>query len=151
MNTAFKIIITILFVLCATPGFGQNNNEEINIHRIAIKIDSLLSQFNENEPGVAIGLVQNNQLIYEKYFGLANLDYEIPIHKGTSFHVASVSKKFTAFAILLLEDEGKLSLDDDIRIYLPEMHEFEPKITISHLLNHTSGLKDKYNLLRLSG
>jgi len=115
------------------------------------KIDSLLSHYNENEPGVAIGLVQNNQLIYEKYFGMANLDYEIPIHKGTSFHVASVSKQFTAFAIFLLEDEGKLSLDDDIRIYLPEMHEFEPKITIAHLLNHTSGLKDKYNLLRLSG
>ncbi|WP_127141501.1 serine hydrolase domain-containing protein [Flagellimonas marinaquae] len=151
MKTTFKIIITILFVLCTTLGVAQNNKEEINIHHIATKIDSLLSHYNENEPGIAIGLVQNNQLIYEKYFGMANLDYEIPIHKGTSFHVASVSKQFTAFAILLLEDEGKLSLDDDIRIYLPEMHEFEPKITIAHLLNHTSGLKDKYNLLRLSG
>jgi CubicO group peptidase (beta-lactamase class C family) len=151
MKTNFKIITTILFVLCTTTVFTQKISQEINIDRIATKIDSLLSNYNENEPGVAIGLVKNNQLIYEKYFGLANLDYEIPIHKGTSFHVASVSKQFTAFAILLLEDEGKLSLDDDIRIYLPEMHEFEPKITISHLLNHTSGLKDKYNLLRLSG
>lgn len=151
MKTTIKIITTILFVLCATLGFAQNNNEEINIHQIATKIDSLLSDYNENEPGVAIGLVKNNQLVYEKYLGLANLDYEIPIHKATSFHIASVSKQFTAFAILLLEDEGKLSLEDDIRIYLPEMHEFEHKVTISHLLNHTSGLKDKYNLLRLSG
>ncbi|WP_421812301.1 serine hydrolase domain-containing protein [Flagellimonas sp.] len=151
MRIPFKIITAILFVLSATIGSAQNNIEQINIHQIATKIDSLLSQYNDNEPGVAIGLVKNNQLVYEKYFGLANLDYEIPIHKETSFHVASVSKQFTAFAILLLEDEGKLSLDDDIRTYLPEMHQFEPKITIAHLLNHTSGLKDKYNLLRLSG
>jgi CubicO group peptidase (beta-lactamase class C family) len=151
MRTTFKFITYLLLVLNAVTAYAQNISEEINIHHIATKIDSLLSHYNENEPGVAIGLVQNNQLIYEKYFGMANLDYEIPIHKGTSFHVASVSKQFTAFAILLLEDEGKLSLDDDIRIYLPEMHEFEPKITIAHLLNHTSGLKDKYNLLRLSG
>ncbi|MCB2209225.1 MAG: beta-lactamase family protein [Bacteroidetes bacterium] len=151
MKTTIKIITTILFVLCATLGFAQNNNEEINIHQIATKIDSLLSDYNENEPGVAIGLVKNNQLVYEKYLGLANLDYEIPINKATSFHVASVSKQFTAFAILLLEDEGKLSLDDDIRIYLPEMHNFQNTITIRHLLNHTSGLKDQFNLLRLSG
>jgi CubicO group peptidase (beta-lactamase class C family) len=151
MRKTFKIIITILLVLCASIVSAQNNNEQIKIHHIATKIDSLLINYNENEPGVAIGLVKNNQLIYEKYFGLANLDYEIPIHKETSFHVASVSKQFTAFAILLLEDEGKLSLEDDIRIYLPEMHKFEHKITIRHLLNHTSGLKDKYNLLRLSG
>ncbi|MDV7140179.1 serine hydrolase domain-containing protein [Maribacter sp. TH_r10] len=143
--------MTLLFVLSAIHLVGQNKSNPINIHQIGTRIDSLLNHYNENEPGVSIGIVKNNQLIYEKYFGLANLDYEIPIHQETSFHVASVSKQFTAFAILLLEDEGKLSLDDDIRIYLPEMHEFEPKITIAHLLNHTSGLKDKYNLLRLSG
>lgn len=151
MRKIFKLTTTLLLVLFAITIYAQNNNGQFNIHHIATKIDSLLSNYNENEPGVAIGLVKNNQLIYEKYFGLANLDYEIPIYKETSFHVASVSKQFTAFAILLLEDEGKLSLEDDIGIYLPEMHKFEPKITIRHLLNHTSGLKDKYNLLRLSG
>ncbi|GAB4509790.1 MAG: hypothetical protein Tsb004_11340 [Allomuricauda sp.] len=151
MRTTFKFITSLLLVLNAVTSYAQNIGEEINIHRISIKIDSLLSHYNANEPGVAIGLVKNNKLVYEKYFGMANLDYGIPINKETSFHVASVSKQFTAFAILLLEDEGKLSLDDDIRAYLPEMHDFEPKITIAHLLNHTSGLKDKYNLLRLSG
>ncbi len=151
MRKNLKSIVTPLLVLYAAIVSAQNNTEQINIHHIATKIDSLLTNYDENEPGVAIGLVKNNELIYEKYFGLANLDYNIQIHKETSFHVASVSKQFTAFSILLLEDEGKLSLDDDIRIYLPEMHEFEPKITIGHLLNHTSGLKDKYNLLRLSG
>ncbi|WP_426430170.1 serine hydrolase domain-containing protein [Winogradskyella sp. HB-48] len=151
MRTKLKLIITLLLVLHAIIISAQNNTEQINIDHITTKIDSLLSSYNEDEPGVAIGIIQNNKLMYERYFGMANLDYEIPIHKETSFHVASVSKQFTAFAILLLEDEGKLSLEDDIRIYLPEMYEFEPKITINNLLNHTSGLKDKYNLLRLSG
>ncbi|WP_182859194.1 serine hydrolase domain-containing protein [Flagellimonas aequoris] len=151
VRTTFKFIAVILLVLYVGTTSAQNSDGQINIHHIANKIDSLLSNYSEKEPGVAIGLIKNNQLIYEKYFGLANLDYGIPIHKATSFHVASVSKQFTAFAILLLEDEGKLSLENDIRIYLPEMYKFEHKITISHLLNHTSGLKDKYNLLRLSG
>lgn len=151
MKITIRFITSLLLILNAITIPAQISDRQFNIHQISTKIDSLLSNYNENEPGVAIGLVKNNQLIYEKYFGLANLDYEIPIRKETSFHVASVSKQFTAFAILLLEDEGKLSLEDDIRIYLPEMHKFDHKITISHLLNHTSGLKDKYNLLRLSG
>lgn len=151
MRKTIKLITALLLVLCTAIVSAQNNIGQINIQYIATKIDSLLSKYNKNEPGIAIGLVKNNQLVYETYFGLANLDYEIPIHKETSFHVASVSKQFTAFAILLLEEEGKLSLEDDIRIYLPEMHKFEPKITISNLLNHTSGLKDQFNLLRLSG
>ncbi|WP_026947516.1 serine hydrolase domain-containing protein [Algoriphagus marincola] len=145
MKFRFLIILQFACIHCAK---AQVNSD---LESISFKIDSLLANYHENEPGVAIGLVKENQLIYEKYFGLANLDYEIPIHKYTTFHVASVSKQFTAFAILLLEEEGKLSLADDIRAYLPEMHEFENTITISHLLNHTSGLKDKYNLLRLSG
>jgi CubicO group peptidase (beta-lactamase class C family) len=151
MKITFKYIAFLVLIVYAFAAYTQNSDQQIYEYQIPNKIDSLLSKYNEDEPGVAIGITHNNQLIYEKYFGMANLDYEIPIHKETSFHVASVSKQFTAFAILLLEDEGKLSLEDDIRIYLPEMHEFEPKITISHLLNHTSGLKDKYNLLRLSG
>jgi len=121
------------------------------LHQIDKSIDSLLQGYEEQEPGISIGIVSNNKLVYEKQFGLANLEYQIPINDKTSFHVASVSKQFTAFAILLLEDEGKLSLDDDIRVFLPEMHDFQNTITIRHLLNHTSGLKDQYNLLRLSG
>lgn len=123
----------------------------LDLHQIDKSIDSLLFDCEEKAPGISIGIVYKNELVYGKQFGLANLEYQIPITDKTSFHVASVSKQFTAFAILLLEDEGKLSLDDDIRIYLPEMHNFQNTITIRHLLNHTSGLKDQFNLLRLSG
>lgn len=105
-KTSLKSIVTILFVLCVKTVSAQNIGEEINIDRIATMIDSLLSNYNEDGPGVAIGLVKDGQLVYEKYFGLANLNYKIPIGKETTFHVASVSKQFTAFAILLLEDDG---------------------------------------------
>jgi CubicO group peptidase (beta-lactamase class C family) len=67
------------------------------------------------------------------------------------FHVASVSKQFTAFCIALLAKEGKLSLDDDIRLYLPEMHDFGKKITLQHLIHHTSGLRDQWELLAMAG
>jgi len=82
---------------------------------------------------------------------MANLEYRIPITPATIFHVASISKQFTAFAIQLLVQERKLSLDDDVRKYLPELHDFGKTITVRHLLHHTSGLRDQWNLLTLAG
>ena len=152
MRISYFIIIISLCLLLITKANAQEKVDfSSTLHQIDKSIDSLLNGYNENAPGISIGIVSNNKLVYEKQFGLANLDYEIPITYETSFHVASVSKQITAFAILLLEDEGKLSIDDDIRIYLPEMYNFQNTITIRHLLNHTSGLKDQFNLLRLSG
>ena len=152
MRLAYHTIILSVCLLFMAESQAQTDvNFSLALPQIEKNIDSLLNGYDEKAPGISIGIVSNNKLVYEKQFGLANLDYEIPITYETSFHVASVSKQFTAFAILLLEDEGKLSLDDDIRIYLPEMHNFQEPITIRHLLNHTSGLKDQFNLLRLSG
>ncbi|WP_299315403.1 serine hydrolase [uncultured Aquimarina sp.] len=84
-----------------------------------------MKNYDEKAPGFTIGIMKENQLVDEKQFGLANLGYQIPITRETPFHVASVSKQFTAFSILLLENEGKLSLYDDIRTYIPEMRDFE--------------------------
>jgi len=84
------------------------------------KIDSLFKEWGNNtSPGYAIGVVRNDSLIYAKGFGMANLEYNIPITPETIFHMASVSKQFTAFSIVLLAQQGKLNLDDDIRKYLP--------------------------------
>ncbi|HTQ57383.1 MAG TPA: serine hydrolase domain-containing protein [Bryobacteraceae bacterium] len=82
---------------------------------------------------------------------MADLDHDIPINPQTVFHVASISKQFTAAAILLLAQEHKLSLDDDIRKYLPELPDFGARITIGHLIHHTSGLRDQWDLLGLAG
>ncbi len=84
-------------------------------------------------------------------YGSANLEYRVPITPQTPFHVASVSKQFTGFAIVLLALEGKLSLDDDIRKHLEEVPDFGTPITIRHLIHHTSGLRDQWETLAMSG
>ena len=102
-------------------------------------------------PGLALAVVQDGRVVFEKGWGLASLDYGVPITPSTVFHVASVSKQFTAFAIALLAQQGKLSVDDELRKYLPEIHDFGEPITLRHLLYHTSGLRDQWDLLVLAG
>src|SRR5678809_1133524 len=82
---------------------------------------------------------------------MANLEYGIPITPETIFHMASVSKQFTAFSIVLLEKQGKLKFDDDIRKYLSWFPDMGKTITIRNLLNHTSGVRDQWQLLAISG
>jgi CubicO group peptidase (beta-lactamase class C family) len=116
------------------------------------KIDNLFKQWdNPNTPGCAIAIIRNDSILYKKGYGSANLEYGIPISPETIFHMASVSKQFTAFSIVLLEKQGKLKLDDDIRKYLSWFPDMGKKITIRHLLNHTSGVRDQWQLLAISG
>ncbi len=150
-----KFLLYIITTLMSFFTIGQVNVEQpknekapINLER---KIDVLFKDIKNTDPGVSLGILKDNKLIIQKNYGLANLEYQIPITKTTVFHSASVSKQFTAFAILLLEAEGKLSLDDDIRKYIPELHKFERKITLRNLANHTSGIRDQHNLARLAG
>ncbi len=102
-------------------------------------------------PGASVAVMKDGQIIFSKGYGYADLESDRPITPTTIFHVASVSKQFTAFAIAMLADQGKLSLDDDIRKYLPELHDFGYTITINHLVHHTSGLRDQWNLLMMAG
>ena len=102
-------------------------------------------------PGCALSVIRDHKIIYERGYGMADLDHNIPITPESVFHVASMSKQFTAAAILLLAQEGKLSLDDPAREYLPELPDFGTPITIRELLHHTSGLRDQWDLLNLSG
>src|SRR5436190_3330368 len=84
------------------------------------KIDSLFTKWNKvNSPGRTVGIVRNDSLIFSKGYGMANLEYVIPNTPATIFHMASVSKQFTAYAIVLLAGQGKLQLDDDVRKWLP--------------------------------
>lgn len=106
---------------------------------------------NDNSPGVAVAVVKDGSIIYKKGYGLANLEYDVPISPSSVFHIASVSKQFTVFSILLLEKQGKLSLDDNIRKHIPEVPDFGKTITLRHLASHTSGLRDQWNLLSMAG
>ena len=116
------------------------------------KIDSLFSKWdNVNSPGCTVGIVRNDSLIFSKGYGMANLEYAIPNTAATIYHMASVSKQFTGYAIVLLAAKGKLQLDDDVRKYLSWFPDLKEKITIRHLLNHTSGIRDQWQLLAISG
>jgi len=116
------------------------------------QVDQLFALWdNKNTPGAAVSIVKDGELLYKNGYGMSNLEYDIPITPATIFHIASVSKQFTAFSILLLEQGGKLQLDDDIRKYIPEVPDFGKTITLRHLANHTSGLRDQWNLLTLAG
>ena len=116
------------------------------------KVDELFTIWNtNNSPGASVAIVQNGEIAYKKGYGMANLEYDIPITPASVFHIASVSKQFTVFSILLLEKQGKLNLDDDIRKYISEVPDFEKTITLRHLASHTSGLRDQWNLLSMAG
>ena len=116
--------------------------------RVVDRVFAALS--NTDRPGCALGVGRNGRLIYEHGYGMANLETATPINPTSIFHVASVSKQFTATAIMLLARDGKLTVDDNIRKYVPEIPDYGTPITIRHLLTHTSGLRDQWSLLQLA-
>ena len=119
---------------------------------LAPKVDAVFARFTDKTPGCAVGLGKDGHPIYTHGYGMANLEYNVPITESTVLESGSVAKQFTASAIVLLAQDGKLSLDDDIRKYLPEVPQFGgQKITIRHLLTHTSGLRDQWGLLGIEG
>ena len=114
-------------------------------------IDSLLKTY-QNVPGCAVGVFQGDKILYQKTVGFSNLDYDVPVNEHTVFEIGSLSKQFTAACILLLEAQGKLSLEDPVEKYIPEVPVFyQNPVQIQHLLHHTSGLRDYLLLLMLSG
>src|SRR5687767_10626260 len=118
---------------------------------ITSKIDSVFKSYNDSTPGCAVAVVKNGSIIFQKGYGLAHLEYAVPITPQTVFHIASESKQYVAFCMLLLEKEGKLSIDDDIRKHLDYIPDLGHKITIRQLIHHTSGLRDQWQLLANAG
>ena len=119
---------------------------------IASKADKVFEQFNSTmTPGCALSVMRAGKIVYKRGYGMADLDHDVPIRPETVFHVASISKQFTDAAIVLLAQEGKLSLDDEVRKYVPELPDFGKPITIRQLIHHTSGLRDQWSLLGLAG
>ncbi|HEX4542361.1 MAG TPA: serine hydrolase domain-containing protein [Candidatus Acidoferrum sp.] len=102
-------------------------------------------------PGCALGVYRDGNILYAKGYGLANLEENVPITPDSVFDIGSTSKQFTAASILLLEKQGKLSVNDDVRKYIPELPDYGTNITLLHLLNHTSGLRDYLTLMELAG
>ena len=146
MKTSFLVILLLQSVLIFTADAQTYSAAKLN-H----EVDSLMTLLNaEGNPGGAIGILSGDDILLAKGYGLANTDKTLTIGNTTTFDIASVSKQFTAFAIMLLEEEGKVRLDNDIRTYLPYLPEYEHKITVRNLLQHTSGIAST-DVLRLFG
>jgi len=117
-----------------------------------LRIDSVFSRFTvPGSPGCALGVMRAGRLVYAKGYGLASIELSLSITPSTVFDLGSVSKQFTALAVVLLAQDGKLSLDDEIQKYLPEIPRYAKPVTIRHLLHHTSGIRDYIDLLSWSG
>ena len=113
--------------------------------------DDLLSEFNENTPGVLIGVVREGELAETAVAGMADLRFGIPLEETTRVNIGSTAKQFTGMALALLHDRGELSLDDDVRAHIPELPEFEHTVRLRHLLSHTSGYREFINAEALAG
>ncbi len=142
--------LAALLLLIQSSVSAQNPPAQAEIP--SAQVDKLFEKMDKTvSPGCALAVMKDGGIIYERGYGMADLDHNVPITPGTIFHVASMSKQFTAASIVLLAQGGKLSLDDQVRKYIPELPDFGVPITIRQLVHHTSGLRDQWDLLGLAG
>jgi CubicO group peptidase (beta-lactamase class C family) len=135
--------------LCALVLFGLASRpataDAADLEQKSARVDALFAGLvGERSPGCAVGVIENGRYVFQKGYGMANLAYDVPITAKTRFRLGSTSKQFTAAAIAILVRQGKVSLDDDIRSYLPELPDYGEKVTVANLVHHTSGLPGEY-------
>lgn len=151
MKVRIAVPVLVLFS-AASAQTGPATQAQPSNKPVTTKVDQVFAQFDKPDfPGCALAVIKDGQIVYKRGYGMSNLEYGIPISPSSIFHIASISKEFTAMSIVLLASQGKLSLDDDVRKYVPEVPDFGGRITIRHLIHHTSGLRDQWSLLELAG
>lgn len=149
-NSMIKIALVFLFLIFCnydSHSVPRQNSDTLESH-----IDRILAKYiGNNRPGATIGIIHNGRLVFKKGYGMANLERSISNSPATIYKIASVSKQFTAAAIIQLVRKNRLSLTDDIHKYIPDFPDYGKPITISNLLYHTSGIRDYMVLMWLSG
>lgn len=136
-----RLIQAFTFGLLISSGQTFAQNKQLML--LEKRMDAIAEKsITPDGPGCSISIIQNEQFIFKKSYGLANLEHQIPLNSQSVFRMASVSKQFTAFAVLLLADDGAIKLTDDIRLHLPELKDYGRKISINSILGHFSGLGD---------
>jgi CubicO group peptidase (beta-lactamase class C family) len=115
------------------------------------KVDAVFAKWTRDTPGCAVGVATAGKPLLAKGYGMADLEHDVAIGPETIFEAGSVSKQFTAAALLLLAREGRLSIDDPVRKYVPELPEYDTPVLIRHMLNHTSGLRDWGSVASIAG
>jgi len=146
-HNLLRLIIFVSLALFSVHGYSQSLDRDM-----IDRIDAVFKTWdNENSPGCALAVIRDGKILYKNGYGIADLEHKVAIEPNTVFYIGSVSKQFVSMCILLMEEEGKLSLDDDIRKFLPEIPDYGIPITIRHLIHHTSGIRDYLTLWALSG
>jgi len=136
--------LSVLLCSLSVLSFGQIEESQ--------DIDSLFIEWDKPDvPGCALGIVKDGKLVYSKGYGIADLEHDIEITPSSVFYIGSVSKQFVTFSILLLEEQGKLNLDDKIQKFLPDFPEYDAPLTIRHFIHHMSGVRDYLTLMYLKG
>ena len=118
-----------------------NLSAELSYDEFSNSIDDLFNS-RVNKPGCAVGVIKDGIYIHNKGYGMANLEHDIAITPDTLFRIGSISKQFTAMLIAILEEQGKLSFDDEMKKYIPDLYNYKKKVTINHMIHHFSGLGD---------
>lgn len=148
----YKIVLTAFFVLsiCQVVSPGSLNMQQGKEDSLEIKIDTMIARMglSSTTPGGVVGIIKDGRFIFKKAYGLANFETKEPNKTSTLFNLASVSKQFTAAAILKLANEKKLNLNDDIRKYLTDFPDYGYTITIDNLIHHTCGIRS-FDVLEL--
>lgn len=143
------VITVIAFVSTAT--WAQVPDKEKVVAGADRAFEKFTKAYVSPGPGCAAAVSLNGDVVFEKAFGLADLEHNVPNTPQTIFESGSVAKQFTAAALVLLQQEGKLSLDDPVRKYIPELPDYGAPLTIRHMLNHTAGLRDWGAVMALTG
>jgi|GEM_PF-135969 len=128
-------------LLAGAPAYAQDKGGEV---------DKVFSFVTAETPGCAVGVSQNGKALVNRAYGLADIERKLPLSQNSLFDIGSTQKQFTAAAVLLLAQDGRLSLTDDIRKHLPELPDYGHKVTVDHLLTHTGGIRDWTGLLPLA-
>jgi CubicO group peptidase (beta-lactamase class C family) len=145
-NIISSLTIIVLFFMFSSSIIGQTPHSQVQKAN-----ELLLAHQQESGSGISISVVKEDQIIYDQQIGYANLEHMIPVSDSSIFLVASIAKQFTTFSILLLEDQGLLSIDDDITEYLPELKDLPYSVSIRQLANHTSGFRNNTDINGMRG
>lgn len=142
--TRIVLVALALRMLLSVGALGQDVATQ--------KVDQIFSVYDKpGSPGCSLGVIRNGDFIYRKTYGSANLELEVPLSPQSVFYMGSVSKQFTAAAIVLAAEQGYLSLDDDVHKYVPELPDYGHVVTLRQMIHQTSGFRDFFTLLTLSG
>jgi CubicO group peptidase (beta-lactamase class C family) len=146
------LALAALLAVGAAPAFAQDPEAARHPGTDQERVDRIMADYTGSEtPGVVVAVVRDGRVVFQRGYGMANLSHGVPFTPDTRTNIGSTSKQFTAFAIGLLEERGRLSLDDDVRTHLPEIPDLGETVTLRHLMTHTSGYREFLNALAVGG